>query len=521
MPATTSRTATVWFVRVLVAAGLVAVGLVVLALAFRGQLEARAHRTVVAKLSTGLESTVELGALRISYFPLRFEAHGLTVRHQGRMDVSPLLAIQSVRVDLNLMDLWNQVVDRVAVDGMELNIPPRPEGGGPRIPMKRPRTGGGAPDVIIRQLTATNSRIAIVPREAHKSPRVWDLLALDVRDIATNAPAGFTASVTNPVPAGNVEITGHFGPWEAKDPGATPLDGSYTFAADLGTIKGLEGRVEAKGEMGGVFGEITTQGTTFSEHFRISRLNSAGVPLSTRYNAIVDGTKGDVELTRVDIDLGLSKMQASGIILGTKGISGKRVTLQVTSDAIDIADLLTFMTNNSAPTARGRLHLDSAFDLPRGEGDVLDRLTLDGTFRAEELLFTSDTIQDQIDKLSRTGQGRPKDSSIDDAASRVAGNFTLARGILTFKPLTFDVHGASIRVAGTYSVDSRAMNLAGQVRLTASASQTQTGYKSWLLRPLDPLFRNNGAGTLLAIRVQGTAGKPEIGLDLGRTLKPR
>jgi hypothetical protein len=73
-------------------------------------------------------------------------------------------------------------------------------------------------------------------------------------------------------------------------------------------------------------------------------------------------------------------------------------------------------------------------------------------------------------------------------ASRVGGMFVLANGILTFKNLAFDVRGASIRMTGTYALEPRAMNLSGQVRLVASASQTQTGFKSWVLKPFDPLF---------------------------------
>ena len=60
------------------------------------------------------------------------------------------------------------------------------------------------------------------------------------------------------------------------------------------------------------------------------------------------------------------------------------------------------------------------------------------------------------------------------------------------------------------------MNLSGEVRLAASASQTQTGFKSWALKPFDPLFRNKGAGTLIAIDVGGTADKPPLGWMLGR-----
>ena len=90
-------------------------------------------------------------------------------------------------------------------------------------------------------------------------------------------------------------------------------------------------------------------------------------------------------------------------------------------------------------------------------------------------------------------------------ASRVGGAFVLANGIVTFKNLTFDVRGAAIRMAGTYALEPRAMNLAGQVRLVASASQTQTGFKSWVLKPFDPLLRKQGAGTLLSVHVRGTA----------------
>ena len=256
------------------------------------QLEPRVHQAIVSRLSTSLESTVELGDTRLSFFPLRFRAESLTVRHHGRVDVPRCLVIQSLVAHLNLLNLWGQVIDRVAIEGMELNVPPRPEVGGPRLPMTREHAGGGTPDVVIRHLTATNTRIAVIPRESGKNPKVWDLSSLDMRDIATDAPASFTASVTNPIPTGNIDITGNFGPWQASDPASTPLDGTYTFAADLGTIKGIEGHLDAKGEMDGVFDRITTHGETTTERFRIPRLNAGSLLLKTRYQAVVDRREG-------------------------------------------------------------------------------------------------------------------------------------------------------------------------------------------------------------------------------------
>jgi hypothetical protein len=50
-------------------------------------------------------------------------------------------------------------------------------------------------------------------------------------------------------------------------------------------------------------------------------------------------------------------------------------------------------------------------------------------------------------------------------------------------------------------------------------SQTLTGWKRWLLKPVDPLFRKKQAGTRLVIKVEGTQDQPKIALDLGKTLK--
>ena len=65
--------------------------------------------------------------------------------------------------------------------------------------------------------------------------------------------------------------------------------------------------------------------------------------------------------------------------------------------------------------------------------------------------------------------------------------------------------------------------VAGSTRIVmsmnATVSQTQTGVKSVLLKPFDPLFRKGGAGTRLVIKVAGTQDQPKVGVDIGRTLK--
>ena len=157
--------------RLFIAAGLAALVILVAAAVASREFEPRIRQAIVSRLSTSLESTVELGDTRLSFFPPRLRTESLTLRHHGRVDVPPLLVIQSLVVHLNLLDLWGQVIDRVAIDGMELNVPPRPDVGGPRLPMTREHADGGTPDVVIRHLTTKNTRIAVIPRESGKKSR--------------------------------------------------------------------------------------------------------------------------------------------------------------------------------------------------------------------------------------------------------------------------------------------------------------------------------------------------------------
>ena len=212
-------------------------------------------------------------------------------------------------------------------------------------------------------------------------------------------------------------------------------------------------------------------------------------------------------------------LHARGLIEGTKGIKGKRVVLNVTSKALDLSEALRLVMRTPKPIASGSLAVDTAFDLPQGEADVVDRLELDGSVDARNLRFMDEAVQEKVDTLSRRGQGRPKDESIDAMPSTASSRFTLSRGRFTFKDLTFQVEGATIDLNGTYALRSQVIDLSGAVKLTASASETLTGYKTWLLKPFDPIFRKRGAGTFFAVNVQGTPDNPHVGIDLKRTLK--
>ena len=508
----------------LVAAIVVAgVGLVVAS----RQLEPRLRDWVTSTLAESLESEVELGDVRLQWMPLRLEAVNLTVRHHGRTDVPPLLAVKSFSVDLKPTELWSSTVDHVTVDGLEIHIPPKDPATGKR-PLPSPGGDGdkaARPDdddsdgLVVKRLTATNTRLAIVPREAGKNAKVWDIFELDMKNLRSGEAATFTASLVNPIPYGKIEASGSFGPWQSGEPGESPIAGDYTFAADLGTIKGLAGELNALGKMKGTIERIETTGQTQTPNFRLTELEGDALPLQTSYDAIVDGTKGDVELNQVNVNLGRSRFVAKGVVEGTKGVKGKRVVVNVKSDNANLGELLRFVSKAAQPPAYGRLLIDTALDLPQGKEPVLTRVQLEGSVRAERVTFTNDLVQGKIDELSRRGQGKPKDTSIDEVASQMSSKFALRNGVFTYQALSFNVQGADVQLNGTHSLRSKTLDLAGEVKLKATVSQTMSGFKSWLLKPFDPLFKKNGAGTRLVIRVQGTQDQPKVGLDIGKTLR--
>jgi hypothetical protein len=266
---------------------------------------------------------------------------------------------------------------------------------------------------------------------------------------------------------------------------------------------------------------MATSGTTHTPDFRIPSLKAAAMPLSTSYDALVDGTNGDVELKRVDVQLGKSQLRATGSIVGTKGIKGKRVLLKVTSNDARMEDILSLTVRSQPPAMTGQVHLETTLDLPQGDRDVVDKIRLDGRVAVKTARFTADRIQDKVDELSRRGSGRPEDESIADVASDLSTRFRVDNGVVTITGLSYKVSGAAVAMSGTYALESGALDFAGDARLVATVSQTQTGVKRVLLMPFNFLFRKEGAGTLIGLNVTGTVDQPKVGVDLFRRRKGR
>jgi hypothetical protein len=93
------------------------------------------------------------------------------------------------------------------------------------------------------------------------------------------------------------------------------------------------------------------------------------------------------------------------------------------------------------------------------------------------------------------------------------GGYQLDDSVITFRELTFGVPGADVQLDGSYNLNADVLDFHGGLKLQAKVSQMVTGWKHWLLKPVDPFFSKNGAGTYLKIQVVGSSKAPKFGLD--------
>jgi hypothetical protein len=144
-------------------------------------------------------------------------------------------------------------------------------------------------------------------------------------------------------------------------------------------------------------------------------------------------------------------------------------------------------------------------------------MRVQGTFTIRGATWSNPKWQQTVDTLSMRAQGNPKQANTADAtrvASQMGGSFVLADSTLNVSKLSYRMPGAQVDLAGKYGLDGETFDFAGTVRTEATASQMLTGWKSVLATPFDPLFRKNGAGLEVPIKVSGTKSDPKFGLDL-------
>lgn len=472
---------------------------------------------LVRTLSAQLDAEVQLDAFEVRTFPmLRIHGDGLRLRLEHQQNPSPFIEVRHFEVAGGLFGMFHRQrrFTSVELEGLRITIPPRTSND-KEAGTKAATTVAGP--VIIDHVVARDAQLILVPNDPAKEPKVWAIHGLQLESVGFNRSMPFTATLTNPIPTGEIATTGSFGPWVKGDPGRTPVSGRYSFArADLASINGIGGILSSTGTFAGMLSRLDVDGRTSTPDFRLE-IGGAAMPLETTFNALVDGTNGNTYLKKVAAKLAETPIDASGAIVSTPHVKGRTVTIDVVVQDGRVEDLLQLAVPAPKPVMHGRIGLHAAMTLPPGTRRIADRLQLSGRFALEHAEFTDPGVKTQIALLSRRAQGKKADEPIGRVASDMRGKFTMRDGRIRFEPLRFGVPGADVQLVGVYGLRSEQLDFSGTLAMDAPVSKAMGGgIKGFLLKPFDPIFRKKGKGAIVPITIKGPRSDPKFGLQWGK-----
>ena len=239
---------------------------------------------VIETLSTRFNSRVELDELDVSLL------NGLAVSGKGLRiyapdDVvaagftTPLFAVQEFDFHAGLIGFFVKPthVRLVHVRGLAINIPPKSM----RDQAAQHSQHQGKIKIHVDEFVCDDSRLVIGTSKPDKDPKVFALQHIILREVGSNAPLRYDATLTNAIPRGDIHATGTFGPWNTESPGDSTVSGHYVFDhADLNTIRGIGGMLHSVGDFEGVLNRIEVHGTANVPNFSLDTANHP-VPLKT------------------------------------------------------------------------------------------------------------------------------------------------------------------------------------------------------------------------------------------------
>jgi hypothetical protein len=477
-------------------------------------------RKLISTLRETYQSDVELSNLYVSLWPYpRASGDGLVLRLHGRTDIPPLIKLRHFEAGAGWHNALRGHVGTVRLQGLEVRISRGDSGdnGGSEehAEHKKPVRAGFLIDTIV----ADNALVEILPKNPLKDPLDFSIFKLTMTDVALDRPAQYQAELRNAKPPGLIQVAGDFGPWNGGEPGDTPLTGKFQFShADLGVFKGLAGTLSSTGEFRGVLSKLEVSGKTDSPDFTVKAGNHP-MHLRTTYQATVDGTNGDTLLHPVIADFGRTRVTANGSVTNLTGTKGKTVSLDAVVDHGNLADVLRFAVKSNEPPLEGNISFHSKIVIPPGDRDIAEKLQLIGKFHIEQAVFTSPSVEQKVATLSERSRGDTDSGGQTRPRSDFEGTFSLNNGIVKLAGLNFVVPGARIQLAGTYGLLTEQMDFRGLVITDVKLSQMTTGWKSVLLKAIDPIFSKNRKGAAIPIHIGGTRESPSIGLELGRAVR--
>jgi hypothetical protein len=476
------------------------------------------YRIVKPLLEDVLASQLQISSYHRTYFPHPgFVAAGITLRRKSAPDLPPLGSVDQLVVQGRWSDLLmlRPRVALVDITALHIVVPAV----GSRA-MREDFPPGSAsdfsgPDTLIDHLKIHRSVLDIMRTDGQRFS--FPIAELDLRNFQKGRAISYAVNMQNARPWGLIQSTGSFGPLNAQDLGKTPVSGTFSFSSvKLRDVGEIHGTLESSGQFHGPLAAIETTASSETPDFAVNR--GAPTPVHGEVQCAVNGLSGEVVLHRVLTRSGETTIVASGGIVG----SPKVTNIDVSVARGRTQDVLRPFVPHEVPIT-GPVSLRAhAYVGPTGGGaGFLQRLYVEGVFDVPAERATNEATEKSLSDFSQRAQKKKADTAsgdstqtgTTDALSSLKGPAQIRDGIATSPHLTFHIPGAQATLKGTFNFHNENVHLTGSLAMQSEISHAVTGFKSVLLKPLDPFMKKRKAGAVVPIAITGKPGQYKISQD--------
>ena len=426
---------------------------------------------------------------------------------------TPLVQAQKMTITGRYADLLTRPhhIANIRLEGLYVRVPEPSKRGGFQ------QSGKSESKVSVGSVDADGAVLEIVNSDG-KEPLKFDLQELTVSSIAAGKPMSYAVHMKIPDPAGDLESTGAFGPWQGGGKlGNTPLHGSVKLTnASLNQYAGIAGSLHSTETFSGILDQMQVIGEATSPDFALKTAKHK-IAVASRFQVIVNAVKGEVYFKDVTGKIGQTPLKVTGNIAKNTKMGRRETLLAFAIDNGRAEDLLWLFNSAKKPPMMGDAKCSGHVRVTKFGPGFMQNLTvtagkfqiLNGHFQQKTQLKTNELSARALGKKIKDASEAP-----DVAVTNLSGDVTIEKGVAHLSTLYFEVPGARARVDGTYNLENNQVNLHGDLWTNANVSEDTTGIKSVLLEPFDPLFHRKHAGAMIAISMTGNIDAPVFGTML-------
>jgi hypothetical protein len=476
------------------------------------------YRIVKPLMEDVLGSQLEISSYHRTYFPHPgFVATGIKLRRRSAPDLSPLGSIDELLVQGRWSDLLMLRARVALVDITALHIVVPAIGSRANHQDFPPGSASdfSGPDTLIEQLKIHKSLLDIMRSNGKRYS--FPISELDIRDFQKGRTNTYAVSMQNAKPWGLIQSTGSFGPLNGPNLSKTPVTGMFSFSfVKLSDVGEMRGTLRSWGQFRGPLGAIEATARSDTPDFAVG--HGMPTPVHGEIQCAVNGLTGEVVLHQVRIQIAETTILASGGIVGSPKLTN--IDVSVTNGRTQ--DVLRPFVHHRVPIA-GPVWLHAhAYVGPSG-ASFLQRLYVRGAFDVPAERATDQATEKSLSDFSKraqTGKSAAGDddserSDATDALSSLKGPTQIRDGVASSPHLTFQIPGAQATLVGTFSFRDASAHLTGHLAMQSEISHAVTGFKSFLLKPLDPFMKKRKAGAVVPIAITGTPEHYKIDQDFG------